>query len=66
MAWKYKAKFKSESFPTLWLSTFPAATVWEQGDPGHGAASPQHLEVLLLVWEQRSTECEILWQISIG
>lgn len=56
MAWKYKAKFKSESFPTLWLSTLPTATEQEQEDPGHGAASPQHSEVLVLLWEQGTTE----------
>lgn len=55
MAWKYKAEFKSESFPTLWLSTFPTATVQEQEDPGHGAESPQHPEVLTLLWEQSTT-----------
>lgn len=40
MAWKHKAKFKSESFPTLQLSTLPTATevlatiIWEQDDNG--------------------------------
>lgn len=46
MAWKHKAKFKSESFPTLQLSTLPTATevlatiIWEQDDMGLDTASP--------------------------
>lgn len=46
MAWKHKAKFKSESFPTLQLSTLPTATevlatiIREQDDTGLDTASP--------------------------
>lgn len=57
MAWKYKAKFKSESFPTLRLSTLPTATevlaaiIRERDDTGQDTASPQRTQVLTLVWE---------------
>lgn len=51
MAWKYKAELESESFPTLWLSTLPTGTGEEREDPGNGAASPQHSEELILLWD---------------
>lgn len=73
MAWKHKAKFKSESFPTLQLSTLPTATevlatiIWEQDDTGLDTASPpQCTQVLVLVWEHSTTEREINWQTNIG
>lgn len=47
MAWKHKAKFKSESFPTLQLSILPTATAVplaaiprERDDTWHDAAHP--------------------------